>query len=154
VAGSKTAYFSAAFSELLYPLSDQDHGYEGCMNLFMKDNTSLVRESIPYPCMDFQKSTDINMDIHDFWDDSLWLAIQAWISTLISKQGYPCKNILYWISVKNKYPWTFCEYQSSIIHVFMDIHLDILGFLWISMYWLAMDSRSMAKWSSEVRVRA
>ena len=30
---------------------------------------SLVRESIANPCMDFQKSTDINirMDIHDFW---------------------------------------------------------------------------------------
>ena len=28
---------------------------------------SLVRESIANPCMDFKKSTDINMDIHDFW---------------------------------------------------------------------------------------
>jgi len=28
---------------------------------------SLVRESIANPYMDFQKSTDINMDIHDFW---------------------------------------------------------------------------------------
>ena len=27
----------------------------------------LVQESIANPCMDFQKSTDINMDIHDFW---------------------------------------------------------------------------------------
>jgi len=27
---------------------------------------------------------------------------------------------------------------------FMDIHLNILGFLWISMHWLAMDSRSRA----------
>jgi len=26
----------------------------------------LVRESIANPCMDFQKFTDINMDIHDF----------------------------------------------------------------------------------------
>ena len=26
----------------------------------------------------------------------------------------------------------FYGYQSSIIHAFMDIHLDILGFLWIS----------------------
>jgi len=31
-------------------------------------------------------------------------------------------------------------YQSSIIHAFM----DILGFIWISMHWLAMDSRSRA----------
>ena len=28
---------------------------------------ALVRESIANPCMDFQKSTDINMNIHDFW---------------------------------------------------------------------------------------
>jgi len=28
---------------------------------------SLVRESMANPCMDFQKSTDINMNIHDFW---------------------------------------------------------------------------------------
>jgi len=28
---------------------------------------SLVREPIANPCMDFQKSMDINMDIHDFW---------------------------------------------------------------------------------------
>jgi len=27
---------------------------------------ALVRESMAYPCMDFQKSTDINMDIHHF----------------------------------------------------------------------------------------
>jgi len=28
----------------------------------------------------------------------------------------------------------FYEYQSSIIHVFMDINLDILGFLGISVH--------------------
>jgi len=28
---------------------------------------TLVRESIANPCMDFQISTDINMDIHVFW---------------------------------------------------------------------------------------
>jgi len=28
---------------------------------------ALVREFIANPCMDFQKSTDINMDIYDFW---------------------------------------------------------------------------------------
>jgi len=38
----------------------------------------------------------------------------------------------------------FYGYQSSIIHSFMDIHLDILGFVWISMHWLALDSRSRA----------
>jgi len=29
----------------------------------------------------------------------------------------------------------FCGFRSSIIHVFMDIHMDILGCLWISMTW-------------------
>jgi len=41
----------------------------------MKDQTkgvytieiSLVRESIAYPYINFKKSTDINMDIYDFW---------------------------------------------------------------------------------------
>ena len=61
-----------------------------------------------HPYMEFQKSTDINMDILDFWilvfyeyfrflDISLRLlvlSIQVWIFTLISKQGYPCKDIL------------------------------------------------------------
>jgi len=30
------------------------------------EHASLVREFIAYPLMDFQKFTDINMDIHDF----------------------------------------------------------------------------------------
>jgi len=46
----------------------------------------------------------------------------------------------------NNYPWmnfhVFMDISISIIHDFMDIHLDILGFLWKSMHWLAMDSRS------------
>jgi len=73
--------------------------------------------------------------------DNLQLSIQVSIST----QWYPCKDILQWISVKkNIHEWisTFYGYQHSIIHTFMDIHMNILGFLWISMYWLAMDSRS------------
>jgi len=36
----------------------------------------------------------------------------------------------------------FYGYLSSIIHASMDIHWDTHGFLWISMHWLAMDSRS------------
>ena len=36
----------------------------------------------------------------------------------------------------------FCGYQSSIIHAFMNIHLNILWFPWISIHWLAVDSRS------------
>jgi len=102
------------------------------------------RRSIAYPCMDLEKSTDINMDIHDFWMSVLHYPL-AWIFKLISKQGYPYKDILQWISVTNKYPW-------MDIHVFMDIslqlslllwiYLDTLRFLWTSMHWLAMDSRS------------
>jgi len=41
-----------------------------------------------YPYMDFQKSSDINMDISVFFEFSLQLSIQVWISTLISKQGH------------------------------------------------------------------
>jgi len=123
-------------------------------------NTALVRESIAYPYMHFQKSADINMrsltiKIHQlrsafpknpptatyshcswwvfgsstsqlvdfsnqhfavsgfslegshgypwFLDVSLQISTQVWISTLISKQGYPCKDIVPWISVNNKY---------------------------------------------------
>jgi len=36
----------------------------------------------------------------------------------------------------------FYGYQSSVIHASMNIHLDIHGFLQISMHWLAMDPRS------------
>ena len=36
----------------------------------------------------------------------------------------------------------FYGYQSSIIQAFMDSHLDILGFLWIPLHRLAVDSRS------------
>jgi len=35
-----------------------------------------------------------------------------------------------------------CGYTSSIIHACMDINSDILGFLWISMHLIAMDSQS------------
>jgi len=34
-------------------------------------------------------------------------------------------------------------YQFSNSHAFIDIHLDIYGFLWISIHRLAMDSRAM-----------
>jgi len=38
-----------------------------------------------------------------FLDVSLQVSIQVWISTLISKEGYPCKgiNIHEWISTLN-----------------------------------------------------
>jgi len=44
------------------------------------ERTSLVRDSIANPWMDFQQSTDINMDSHDFW-------ISA--SNYPYKRGYP-----------------------------------------------------------------
>jgi len=50
-----------------------------------------------------------------FLDVSLQLSMQVWISSLISNPGNPCKDILRWISVKNKCPW-------------MDIHV------WISVF--------------------
>jgi len=72
--------------------------------------------------------------------------MEVWVSTLISKQGYPCKDIRQWISV-NKYSWTdilvFYEYRFSAIHAFMDVHLDILGFLWIYTQLLAMDIHAL-----------
>ena len=108
---------------------------------------------VPFP---LQKSTDINMNIHDFWM-CLQLFTQVRITTLISKQGYPWKDILKWIFVTmniHERISMFYGYQFSIIyafidfhldiysfmyihldiHVFMDIHLDILGSLWISMH--------------------
>jgi len=47
-------------------LPPADHAPKDCIHLENKI-FALVRESIEYPYMDFQKSTDINMDIHDFW---------------------------------------------------------------------------------------
>jgi len=107
--------------------------------LLYKVQFTLVRECIAYPYMDFQKSMDINMAIHYF---------SMPIFNYPYKCGYPHwypnrdihKDILQWISVNNKISMN--GYQSSIIHDFMDIHLDIIGFLWISMHWLAMDSQS------------
>ena len=66
--------------------------------------------------MDFQKSTVVRMDGYPlFLDVSLQFPIQVRISTLISKQGYPCKDILELISVEHKFQW-------MDIH-FMDINL-------------------------------
>jgi len=80
--------------------------------------------------MDFQNSADINMDILDFW---------------MSVFNYPYKcEYPHWYPSRDIHTRTFCNgvvNQSSIIYAFMDIHLDILEFLWISMHWLAMDSR-------------
>jgi len=74
--------------------------------------------------MDFRKSTGFHTDIHDFWIQSSILHTSVdeyhmYINvniTLISKQGYPCKDIL----------------QMMDIHVFMDISLLLSMLLWIS----------------------
>jgi len=63
---------------------------------FNKDKT-LVRESIENPCMDFQKSMDINMDIHEFWMTRLQLSISVDIhidnQERISMQGHSAMDI-------------------------------------------------------------
>jgi len=86
--------------------------------------------------MDFQNSTDINMDIHDFRIQSSIIRarvdIHIDIQAGISMQGHSATDIRKQQISMNEYPY-FYVYQSSIIHAFMDIHLDILGFLWISM---------------------
>jgi len=59
---------------------------------------------------------------------SLKLSTQVWISTLISKQGYPYKGILEWISINYKMNGYPCFMDMSLIILgFMDIHLDIHG---------------------------
>jgi len=94
--------------------------------------------------MDFQKSTDINMDIHDFWMSVFNYPCKCgyphWyqrtdILARTFRNGYPKTiNIHKWISI-------FYGYQSSIfhaiIHASMYIHLDIHRSLWISMHWLS-----------------
>jgi len=50
---------------------------------------------------------------------------------LISKHGYPCKDIPLWISINNKYPY-------MDIHAFMDISLQLPVLLWISI-WISLD---------------
>jgi len=55
---------------------------------------SLIGISIAYPYMDFQKSTDINMEIHD-----LWMSVFNNPHEGISMQGHSEKDIR-----KNEYP--------------------------------------------------
>jgi len=58
----------------------------------MKDNdpifSSLFREFMAYPYMDFQKFTDINMDIHDFW-----ISVFNYTYESGYPHGYPSKDI-------------------------------------------------------------
>jgi len=115
---------------------------------------TLVRESIANPCMDLQKSTDTNMDIHDFWMSVFnypykhgyphWYPSTN-IHARTFRNGYPQTinihkriSMIFWISVFN-YP---CFYGYPFGYPW--ISMDILGFLWISIHWLAMDPRSRA----------
>jgi len=59
-----------------------------------KSVSTLVRESIANPCMDYQKSTDINMDIHDFWMS---------VFNYPYKRGYPRTDI-HTRTFRNGYP--------------------------------------------------
>jgi len=81
------------------------------------------------------------MDIHVLWI-SVFMDIHVlWISMF---HGYPCFVDIgaLWISMLCGYPrFTDIIILLSML-LFRDIHLDILGFLWISMHWLAMDCRS------------
>jgi len=57
--------------------------------------------------------------------------MQVWTSTLISKQGYPFKDILQWISVEHEYP-------RMDIYVFMGISLQLSMLLLVSI-WISND---------------
>ena len=123
------------------------------LNMFIKVLELIIyitldRESIAYPYMDF-KNPRISIWISIvFGCQSSILHTSVDVHILITKQGYPCKDILQWMSVEHEYLrmddiHSFYGYQSSIIHAFINIHLDIHWFLWMSMHGLAMDSRSL-----------
>jgi len=100
----------------------------------------VVRESIASKHR-FPKVHGHPFGYQGFLDVSLQFSIQVWISTLISMQGHFTMDVRgTWIFTK----WIsmFYGYQSSITHAFIDIHLDVHWFLWISMHELALDSRS------------
>ena len=78
---------------------------EHCVIAFLNfGNDPLVRESIPKSMHGFPKIHGYQHIYPWILNISLQLSIQAWISALISKHGYPCKDIPQWISVNNKYP--------------------------------------------------
>jgi len=52
-------------------------------------------------------------------------------------QGHSAMDIRKIINIHKRISMIY-GYQSSIIHAFMNIHLDILGFLWVSMHWLGL----------------
>jgi len=105
------------------------------LNMFIKVLELIIyitldRESIAYPYMDF-KNPRISIWISIvFGCQSSILHTSVDVHILITKQGYPCKDILQWMSVEHEYLrmddiHSFYGYQSSIIHAFINIHLDI-----------------------------
>ena len=82
-----------------------------------------------------------------FLDVSLQFSIHVWISTLISKYRDIHARIFH-----NEYPWNMNIHEwisifmflriSVFNHTFIDIHMDIHWFIWISTNGLAMDSQS------------
>ena len=90
----------------------------------------LVRESMANPCMDFQKSMDINMDIHDFW---------ITVFNYPYKLGYP-----HWYPSTDIHARTFCNgypYTINIhklISMFLWICLQLSMLLWICL-WISLD---------------
>jgi len=104
---------------------------------------TVVRESISYPYMDFQKSKDIHMDNY------YWMSVFNYPFKCGYPHWYPSRDV-HARTFCNGYPWTIDIYKS--ISTFMDIslqlsknmdiQLDIQEFLRISMHGLTMDSRS------------
>jgi len=77
---------------------------------------ALVRKSITYPYMDFQESTDINMDIYDFWMS---------VFNFPYKCGYP-----HWYPSRDIHTRAFCNWYPKT----MNIHERISMFIWISVF--------------------
>jgi len=80
--------------------------------------------------MDFQKSTDINMDIHDFWMS---------VFNYPYKCGYP-HNIQARIFMQGHSAMDIHEQKISMNgnQCFMDISIQLCMILWISI-WISLD---------------
>ena len=87
------------------------------MDLLVLRIKALVRESIANPCLDFQKSTDINMDIHVFMGISLQLSMFLWISNWISLDfyGYPCIDLLWILHQGSRFRYLTIQYRARRI---------------------------------------
>ena len=93
---SSFAWFSLRKWSWLYEVATL---YANMEHVCLSLATSLVRESIASKIHGYEHGYPWFLDV------SLQLSIQVWISTLISKQGYPCKDILQWKTVNKVYQW-------------------------------------------------